>query len=430
MLSGKNVMAGIVIIAVPTFIGMVIKPSFALCMFALVLPTSAGVGVGEVFTVGRGVGIALAVAFVLNLLITRPSLRIRNKALWVMMLWVLWIFFASLVSPYLRFQLIQVYTQFQLMLLVFITYWILETNSERAFIWVLRSYVIGTLGMIIITFMTGAAIRSMTDVSEQERYGATLGRMIDQNMMAALIALAFLAAIYLFARDRNLFWRVIYIIAIVFLPIMVFRTGSRGALIALTFTLLSPLLFIRQVWRRPALTVLLLFVIILATCAVAFMIQTESMPEHVVERLRSLEEARQALSYRMELNMAAIQVGSTRLFGSSGSIAWFEISGTKHYPHNDFFRALGYYGVPAAALFTIILIMMVLTIRRIPVGAEKLYARAVLTFLLVMGLGIGQLGMKCFWLFLAVAMAAERLAWLHSSPPEELPESIPTPASE
>jgi hypothetical protein len=102
-------------------------------------------------------------------------------------------------------------------------------------------------------------MQSMTDVATmEERYGATLGKVVDQNMMAALIAMAFLAAIYLFARDKNISWRVIYLIAIGFLPIMVIRTGSRSCSIALVFTLVSPLLFIRQVWRRPTLIILLL----------------------------------------------------------------------------------------------------------------------------------------------------------------------------
>ncbi len=79
----KSAVAGAVIIAVPTFIGMVIKPTFGLCILMLVLPTGAGVGFKEAFSLDRGVGLAVAVGLVLNLLVTRPSLRVANKALWV-----------------------------------------------------------------------------------------------------------------------------------------------------------------------------------------------------------------------------------------------------------------------------------------------------------------------------------------------------------
>jgi len=56
--------------------------------------------------------------------------------------------------------------------------------------------------------MTGTAIRTMENTS-QTRYSATLGNAIDANMLAALISTAFLAAIYLFARNKNIFWRIV-----------------------------------------------------------------------------------------------------------------------------------------------------------------------------------------------------------------------------
>jgi hypothetical protein len=65
-------------------------------------------------------------------------------------------------------------------------------------------------------------------------------------------------------------------------------------------------------------------------------------------------------------------------------------------------------------LFTFFVIMMMLTVKRIPLGLEKLYARAVLTFLLVMGLDIGQLGQKHFWVFLAIIMGIKRTSMIKS----------------
>ncbi|HEC02967.1 MAG TPA: hypothetical protein ENI81_05460, partial [Phycisphaerales bacterium] len=260
----KNAVAGAVIIAVPTFIGMVIKPTFGLCMLMLVLPTGAGVGFRQAFSLDRGVGLAVAVGFILNLLVTRPRLRVANKALWVMVAYTLWVCLASLAGPYLGYELIRAFTQVQLLALIFIVYWILQTNGEKTFRWASRAYVAGTLGTIALTFITGSAIRSMEDAPEH-RYAATLGEATDANMLASLAAIAFLAAIYLFARDRSLFWRLLYLVAILFLPIMLLKIGSRGALIALAFTMLSPLLFFRQVVRKPALVALMFVVIIAAS---------------------------------------------------------------------------------------------------------------------------------------------------------------------
>ncbi|MHC4424773.1 MAG: O-antigen ligase family protein [Planctomycetota bacterium] len=405
---GKNPVAGAVIIAVPTFIGMVIKPTFALCITMLVLPTGAGIGFRQTFSLDRGVGIALAVSFALNLLITRPRLRIGNKALWVMALYTLWICLVSLTGPYLGIELVRAFTQIQLLALILIVYWILQTNSERTFLWASRAYVVGTLGTIALAFITGTAIRAMEDSPEQ-RYAATLGEATDANMLATLTAIAFLAAIYLFARDKNMFWRLLYLVAILFLPIMLLRIGSRGALVALMFTMLSPLLFVRQVVRRPTLAVLLLVVIMLASVSAGVVVKRRGLEAGVAARLTDIHQAEEAISYRMMPIRQAVKCAIRKPTGTS-YYGWFAESGLRILPHSDFFLALGLYGIPAAVLFAFFVILIMLAVRRIPLGLEKLYARAILTYLLVMGLNVGQLYQKHYWVFLAFIIASERMA--------------------
>jgi len=408
MFLAKAPVAGAVIIAVPTFIGMVIKPTFGLCIMMLVLPTGAGIGFRQVFSLDRGVGVALAVAFTLNLLITRPGLHIRNKALWVMVIYTIWVCLVSLAGPYLSYELVRAFTQVQLLVLIFIVYWILETNSERTFIWASRAYVAGTLGTIALTFITGAAIRAVEDAPEQ-RYAATLGQTTDANMLATLTAMAFLAAIYLFARDRRIFWRILYLVAILFLPIMLLKIGSRGALIALAFTMFSPLLFFRQVARKPALVALLLVVIVLASVSAGLMIQSKGLEAGVATRLTDPYQAKEAVSYRLMPIKEALKCAVRKPIGTS-YYGWFQESGLRILPHSDFFLALGVYGIPAAVLFALFTILIMLTVKRTPLGLEKLYARAILTYLLVMGLNVGQLYQKHYWVFLAFVLASERMA--------------------
>jgi len=416
MVLGKNPVAGTIIIAVPTFIGMVLKPTFALCVMMLVLPTGAGFGYRQVFSLDRGVGIALAVSFALNLLITRPRLRIGNKALWVMGLYTIWILLASLAAPYLGLELRRMFTQIQLLALVLIVYWILETNGEKTLRWALRSYVFGTLGTAILAVVTGGTMRVIQETTEA-RYAATLGEAIEPNMLAALTGMAFLAAIYLFARDKNILCRVMCIAAILFLPVMLLRIGSRGAMVALAFTMLSPLLFVRQVLRRPVLAILLLAIILLASVSAGLAVKSRRVETPVVERLTDVPRAKAALSYRMEPVKAAVRSAVRRPAGTS-YYGWFERTGMRHWPHNDFFLALGAYGIPAAMLFAVFVIMMMLTIKRTPLGWEKLYARAVLTFLLVNGLSMGQIFAKYYWIFLAFIIAAERISWFNAGPGE------------
>jgi len=416
----KNPVAGVVIIALPTFIGMVLKPTFGLGILMLVLPTGAGIGFNQTFSLDRAVGLALAISFALNVLITRPGLHIRNKAIWIMGLYTIWICMVSLAGTYLGLELMRAFTQIQLLALILIVYWVLETNGEKTFQWALRAYVIGTLGTIMLAFITGAAIRTVEDTS-QTRYSATLGEAIDANMLAALTSTAFLAAIYLFARNRNIFWRMINLAGILFLPLMLLKIGSRGALVALAFTMLSPLLFIRQVARRPVLAVMLLVIFLLSSIGSGLLIKSDGLERSVAERLTDVGYAKESIRYRMEPIKLAVKTVARKPAGT-GYYSWFEQTGTLIWPHNDFFLVLGIYGIPGALLFTCFMGILLYSIRRIPLGLEKIYVRAVLIFLIMMGLTIGQMFHKYYWVFLAFVMAGERIAKIYTPP--DTPESV------
>jgi hypothetical protein len=412
----KNTMAGLAIIAVPTFIGMLIKPTFALCILMLILPTGAGVGFGQAFSLDRGVGLALAVSFFLNAMLTRPGLHVRHKALWVAAGWSAWIFVSSLTQTYFSMEMMRGFTQLQLIVLILVVYWVLETNHEASFRWALRSYVVGMVGTIILAIKTGAAIRAVSETRDL-RYSATLGRSIDANMLAALTALAFLSAVYVFARDRSVFWRVIYLVAMLFLPIMMIKIGSRGGLVALAFTLLSPLLFVRQVLRRPALAALLLIAILLACASAGLLVKQEGVASSVMDRLTDVNRAKEAIDFRMQAVRYATDA-AVKWPAGTGYWGWFERTGSPIWPHNDFFFSLGVYGLPGAILFAVFVILLMMTVKRMPLTLEKLYARAVLTFLLVMGLSIKQLSAKYYWVFVAFVLAAERLSWTSTSEAE------------
>jgi len=129
--------------------------------------------------------------------------------------------------------------------------------------------------------------------------------------------------------------------------------------------------------------------------------------------------ARQAIAVRMEPIKASVEAAVKRPTGTS-YYGWFERTGMRHWPHNDFFLALGVYGIPGAVLFLVFVAIMMLTVKRVPLGLEKLYARATLTFLLVMGLNITQIGAKYFWVFLAFVLAAERIGWLNAGETEDV----------
>ncbi len=424
----RQPLVGAVIVALPTFVGMLIKPTFALCVLMLVLPTGAGIRFGHAFSLDRGVGLAVAVGFLLNVMLTRPGLRVRHRALWVAAGLSAWIFCSSFLQPYLSMELVRAFTQFQLIVLILVVYWILETNDETTFIWALRSYVVGMVGTTVLALKTGAALRAMHETRDA-RYAATLGSAIDANMLAALTALAFLSAIYLFARDKSLLWRVVYLVALLFLPVMMIKIGSRGGLVALAFTLLSPLLFVRQVIRRPALAVVLLLGVLAASASAGLLIRQRSLDASVVNRLTDVQRAQKAIDVRMAPIKNALDAVTVRPAGT-GYFSWFERTGSLIWPHNDFFFALGVYGIPGALLFLVFVILLMLTVKRMPLTLEKLYARAVLTFLLVMGLNIKQVSAKYYWIFLAFVLAAERVSWMFADSDESWEDEVDDPTDE
>jgi hypothetical protein len=205
------------------------------------------------------------------------------------------------------------------------------------------------------------------------------------------------------------------------------RTGSRGGLVALAFTLLSPLLFVRQVLRRPALAALLLTVILLASMSAGLLVKERGLAGSVAERLTNVGRAKEALALRAEALHSAVDAVLAWPMGT-GYLSWFERTGSPIWPHNDLFFSLGVYGLPGAVLFATFVILLLRTVQRTPLTVEKLYARAVLTFLLVMGLNIKQISAKYYWVFLAFVLAAERLGWGHVEPQEDAAEEEPEEA--
>jgi hypothetical protein len=213
------------------------------------------------------------------------------------------------------------------------------------------------------------------------------------------------------ASDKNFFFRIIYLIAIAFLPIMLLRTGSRGALVAMFVTMTSPFLFLKQVLRKPALMFVLLLVMIIGAAAVGLIITQGNLETKLTEHLTQSEDIGEAYSERVWLMWTAVKSVVTKPMGTT-CFVWEEEY--NYVPHSDFFYNLGIYGIPGAGLFAYFLITMMFTVKRIPLGFEKFYSRAIVTFLLVSGLSLGQIAAKHYWIFMVIAMTCERVARLKS----------------
>lgn len=127
------------------------------------------------------------------------------------------------------------------------------------------------------------------------------------------------------------------------------------------------------------------------------------------QRLTDVQKAKKAISYRLALIKSAISVSLQYPMGTSDS-GWFFRSGQRHYPHNDFFYTLAAYGYPGAFLLTLMILSVVFSVRRMPLGWEKIYTRSVLIFILIIGLSGGHTYKKFFWMFLVIILATESIS--------------------
>ncbi|MFC1783628.1 O-antigen ligase family protein [Planctomycetota bacterium] len=406
----KAPIIGIVFACIPTFIGMVLKPSFALCLLMIALPVGTGIAVGNTFTLNKGVGYAVALSFLINLMMTRPSLDLRNKVLWLALAYFLWTCFSSLIAPYINLEIQRIFTQVQLMALFFIVYWILTTNTPKTLIWMLRSFVLGSVVFIIISIATGATMRVVEEGS-QGRYTATLGNAINANLLAALIALSLLCAVYLFLSEKSIIWKFLYLGSTPLLAVMLIKTGSRGAIIALGLTLVSPIFFLLDAKKYTKLLFGLMFAMLLLVATVGYYFTHAYIEKDVFMRLTDIGYAKESIALRMETLRYAVEASVRWPFGT-GHIAWFERSGASLFPHNDLFFILGIYGIPGAFLFVFLVLGLLFSVKKVPSGHEKLISRSILIFLLIIGLKGMYISTKFYWIFLAISLSYQRLSVL------------------
>ena len=395
---------GALIIALPTFIGMVLEPTFALSMMMMSITTGAGIGFAQIFSLDRGVGIALAVAFFINYMIARRPLRIRANIIWLLGIYSLYNALDAFLVPYTRMEIIRAMTQLQLFLLLLIVYWIITARKWYGLMWILRAYISAMMGVIALTFLTGAAIRSEELAGHQERYSATLGSAVDANFLAALTGLALLSALYLFIKDKTFRWRILYVTGMGVFAMMMFKIGSRGALLALSVTFALPVLFLRQVVKHMKAILIVVLGFGLIAGAGYFVFKKGLVGEKVQHRLTDVQYAKGSFHTRWLYAMGAVKAGMKYPFGT-GYYGWFERSGYDHLPHNDFFFIFGVYGIISAMLYLLFIATMILTIMRMPLCLEKIYLRAVFTFIFVLSMSVTLVMRKFYWIYMGIIIA-------------------------
>lgn len=397
----KLKIVGALVIALPTFIGMVLNPTFGVCVFMLALPTADGIAIPGMFSMGRGLGIALALSFFLNILITRPQLPIRHKSIWIIFILAFVIGLNIPRGGNMKLEFIRFFSLVQLLILFLIVYWVILCNGRIAVKWILRSYLAGTVIMFLITLRTG--IRYLSSDTEA-RFSATLGGEINPNFLSGMVVMAIFCAIYLFISDWKLYMKIIYGTCVPFLLLILLKIGSRGAFVALGVTLISPVFFIRDFAKNPKILILVISIIFIFGGLIIYTFASGMIGGETAERLTDIDYAKQSIGVRMHYIKTAISAALKNPLGTTYTY-WFTKTGLDHYPHSDFFFMLGLYGFLGAGLFAAFVISMLLTIKRMPLCTEKIFARAVLTYLLIVGFNNVFMFHKFYFAFMGVILA-------------------------
>jgi len=416
----KMPLMGAFFIGIPTFALMVLKPTLALFVFMLVLPTGGGFAYQEMFSLTKGVGLALTVSFLLNIMLTRPRLYWRNKTILAAGLFLLWITFCSFTYPHRWLELsTRALTTLQLFGLMLIAFWIIRSNGTRSLIWVLRGYVIGSMATNIGTMLTGKAMESIT-YGAQTRYTATLGQTVGANLLAAITGAAFFAAVYLFIRDRSLLWRLFHLSAMLFLPLIMLKIGSRSNLLALGVAFVVASTLSNIVRKHPKLFLGFILVFIIAGAAAFFFIKKGGLQqqEQVTERLTDIEYARQSFNYRLFLVKKAIRAALSYPLGT-GYWSFFDRVNWYQWPHSGLFHIMGVYGIPGLIIFLSMLFFTFRIITRMVSGPEKLFSLALFTFLVVASQANVLSFKKIYWLSIGIIMACEGISQIYAQSEQE-----------
>jgi hypothetical protein len=382
----------VLLVTIPTFIGIAIRPAFGLCLTFAVLPIGRGLGVGTVLSADRGMAILFALGIIVNLLFTRKRL-VWGPPVWTLLFLTLLggasIFWA--VYP----EIATMGTLTLVQILVWISLVLAVGVHERDLVWPLRAFVVSCVMAAILLPVLGIS------GGEKERFTMAISAetTINPNTMACMFCLGILTCVYLYARDPVRILRLFWVPAIVLLALMATKTGSRTAIMSLGITFLLPVLLLREVVRRPGVFAGLLLLQIILGLTIYLCIEY-FVSSDVAQRLISVSYREKSFGTRLIFIQEGVDYALRHPLGAGINCY---AAGTLRTVHNDLFYCLSNLGWLGALVFGVFAVAMIFAVRRTPPGWEKWYVRAVVIYLLASGLSGAWIFAKHYWAFMTVA---------------------------
>lgn len=375
-----------------TILAVMWRPLFGLCLVFAVLPVG-GLGVGNVLSGDRMVASLFALGVVAHMMLYGKRFAFRYTIIGVLLSLSVLSLLSLLWSPYATYvwQLPVAAIQYTLMGVLLLTVWAYYPDV----IWPLRTFILSCLVVGVSARFLGLAYT----FGRYERFTLSLGgeQAINANSMGFIFALSLFASIYLVARDPVRKLRVLWLLCIPAMLILALMTGSRKAAYGIVLVLVLPVVFLREAFRRPALWVALL--VMLLVTAGAVLLGSRLFPAQF-GRITSTEYLRESYDVRRSFIREGLAFLAANPLGAG--IQSFFTGGGKQI-HNDFFYCLVNLGYLGGLIYIWLAVWAVLSVWGMQIGWEKWLCRAIVAFALFEGLGGVWLFDKPYWFFLVLA---------------------------
>jgi hypothetical protein len=399
-----QVFLGALVISVPTLIGVMGSPNFALCCIALMLPLGGALTYGGYFTGDRAVGAVAALGILAHCLVNGQGIRLRGSPMLPLFLLSAWGVFS------IAWAREPIEAAVQAAALVQLCFWGVAIWNGLAYgrspIWPFRCFVIGMVGALAQAYMTGTFQRMMHTGERLTLISTTGDETINPNTFAALLGLAFIVSIYLVLRDPTKWLRLGWIGCGLVFPGVMLLSGSRGALLALGIAVGASILKVRSLLRSKAMFIGVPLALAILAGGAWWTLSSGYVNKKTMTRMTSSKEVSEAYSERLGLIRVGVSAVAARPFLGTGLGNYLHIvSDVKQVPHADLFNLGAELGVFAMLLYLWYLWKLAKASFKTATVQEKWLVQTVLLFVVICSLKGANYSSKFFWFF-TIAVAA------------------------
>ncbi|HWL95196.1 MAG TPA: O-antigen ligase family protein [Phycisphaerae bacterium] len=398
-LLAEQILLGIVIMAVPTAIGVFVNPTFALCCIALVLPLSGSVTFQGFLSADRVVGGLAALGILFHCKFLGQGLFVRGSPLVPMFILACWASISALWAPNKPYAFVSSLTILQLSI------WGLAVWNGMAFrgnfFWPLRCYALGMLVVVTRLYVSGALNRMAGTAGSAGRVTleGTNAQAVNPNDFASYLGAAFIVAVYLFLRDPVKWLRSLWAVCVFVFPAMILVTGARSCLAGLLAVVGMTAFTFHTMLRSRGTLIGAVVASLLLVGASYFVLNSRFAKSEGVMRIIDPKRRGRTTEGRLALIRVGLQnIIQNPLLGT----------GYKNYTiatrerltiHNDVLLITAELGLFGTFLFSWFYWKLFAGSMAVQAPAEKWMVRAMAVFYLVTGLGFALFTIKGFWFF-------------------------------